>query len=69
MSLQTRCAPAWNPERRVWQMWLITSTTVPGLAGTTYAESEDGITLDEAVTRSAGKCPGTGQQLHFRRAG
>ena len=42
-SLQTRSAPAWDPEKKVFKIWLITSTNVPGLAGTTYAESKDGI--------------------------
>lgn len=43
-TLQTRCAPTWNPERKVWQLWLITSTNIPDFAGgTSYAESSDGI--------------------------
>ena len=39
-SLQTRNAPAWDPEAKVFKIWLITS----GIhSGTTYAESEDGL--------------------------
>jgi len=42
-SLQTRNAPAWDPEAAVYKLWMITSTRFPGVAGTTYAESEDGL--------------------------
>jgi hypothetical protein len=41
--LQTRCAPAWDPRQRVYQLWMITSTTIPDVGGTTYATSKDGI--------------------------
>jgi hypothetical protein len=41
--LQTRSAPAWNPERKLFQLWMLTSTNLPGVAGTTYAESPDGL--------------------------
>ena len=38
--LQTRSAPAWDPEAGVFKLWMITS----GIhSGTTYAESEDGL--------------------------
>lgn len=42
-SLQTRCSPAWDKERKRFKLWLITSTNIPGFAGTSYAESKDGI--------------------------
>ena len=42
-SLQTRCSPAWDAERKRFKLWLITSTNIPGFAGTSYAESEDGV--------------------------
>jgi hypothetical protein len=42
-ALQTRSAPAWNAERKVFQLWMLTSTSLPGVAGTTYAESPDGL--------------------------
>jgi len=42
-ALQTRCAPAWDPQQKVFKIWMITSTTLPGVGGTTYAESEDGL--------------------------
>jgi len=38
--LQTRSAPAWDPEAGVFKLWMLTS----GIhSGTTYAESEDGL--------------------------
>ena len=43
ISLQTRCAPAWDPEAAAYKLWMITSTNIPGGAGTTYVESEDGL--------------------------
>ena len=42
-SLQTRCSPAWDAERKRFKLWLITSTNIPGFAGTSYAESRDGV--------------------------
>ncbi len=42
-TLQTRCAPVWDPERTVFKIWMITSTNIPGVAGTSYAESTDGV--------------------------
>ena len=42
-SLQTRCSPAWDAERKRFKLWLITSTNIPGFAGTSYAESKDGV--------------------------
>ena len=43
LALQTRCAPAWDPHQKLFKLWMITSTTVPGVGGTTYAESPDGV--------------------------
>ncbi len=40
-ALQTRSAPAWDPEANVFKLWLITSSTFH--SGTTYVESEDGL--------------------------
>ena len=51
VSLQTRCAPAWDEERKRFKLWLITSTSIPGLAGTSYAESKDGIHWTKPVLR------------------
>ncbi|HUT73788.1 MAG TPA: hypothetical protein VM221_03000 [Armatimonadota bacterium] len=42
-TLQTRCAPAWDPQHKVFKLWMITSSSIPGVAGTTYAESADGV--------------------------
>ena len=42
-SLQTRCVPAWDENEDLFKLWLITSTSLPGVAGTTYVESKDGI--------------------------
>jgi len=42
-SLQTRCSSAWDAERKRFKLWLITSTNIPGFAGTSYAESKDGV--------------------------
>lgn len=39
-TLQTRSAPAWDPEAGVYKLWMITSATH---SGTTYAESDDGM--------------------------
>ncbi len=50
-ALQTRCAPAWDEKRRRFQLWLITSTPAPGVAGTTYAESRDGIHWVKPILR------------------
>ncbi|MCA9450387.1 MAG: hypothetical protein KC931_24910, partial [Candidatus Omnitrophica bacterium] len=47
VSLQTRCAPAYNPERGVFQLWMITSTNPSEDAGSSYAESRDGIVWDK----------------------
>jgi len=50
-SLQTRSAPAWDEREKKFKLWMITSTTVPGVAGTTYAESKDGIRWTKPVLR------------------
>ncbi|MBP86918.1 MAG: hypothetical protein CMJ64_09400 [Planctomycetaceae bacterium] len=50
-SLQTRCSPAWDEERKLFKLWLITSTNIPGLAGTSYAESKDGVHWTKPVLR------------------
>ncbi len=39
-ALQTRSAPAWDPQAGLFKLWMITSATH---SGTTYAESEDGL--------------------------
>ncbi len=39
-ALQIRCAPVWDPEARLYKVWMITSAIH---SGTTYAESEDGL--------------------------
>ena len=43
--LQIRCAPAWDGERKLFKIWLVTSNfgAAKDTAGTTYAESSDGI--------------------------
>jgi len=41
--LQTRCAPAWDEEQQIFKLWLLTCPPDPQFAGTTYAESKDGI--------------------------
>ena len=43
LCLQTRCAPAWDPGQKRFKLWMITSTTIPEIGGTTYAASKDGI--------------------------
>src|SRR3990170_5929737 len=50
-ALQTRSAPAWNPEREVFQLWMLTSTSLPGVGGTTYAESPDGLHWVKPILR------------------
>ncbi len=51
ISLQTRCLPAWDEERKRFKVWLITSTNIPGFAGTSYAESKDGVHWTKPVLR------------------
>ncbi len=48
-TLQTRCTPVWDNERGVYKIWMITSTNIPGLAGTSYAESKDGLRWTKPV--------------------
>lgn len=50
-TLQTRCVPAWDELQQLFKLWLITSTNIPGLAGTSYAESRDGIHWTKPVLR------------------
>ena len=42
-SLSIRSAPIWDPAEQLYKLWMITSGAVEGMAGTTYAESKDGI--------------------------
>ena len=49
--LQTRCAPAWDPQVRRFKLWLITSTTIPGVGEMTYAESPDGMHWTKPMLR------------------
>ena len=51
MSLQTRCVPAWDEQHKIFKLWMITCTHVPGVAGTTYAESKDGVRWAKPVLR------------------
>ena len=39
-SMQTRCAPAWDPQARLWKIWL---TNSGDYSGTAYAQSKDGL--------------------------
>jgi hypothetical protein len=50
-SLQTRCAPVWDEKQRLFKIWIITSTNIPGLAGTSYAESKDGLLWTKPALR------------------
>jgi len=50
-SLQTRCSPAWDEKRKRFKLWLITSTNIPGFAGTSYAESKDGVKWTKPILR------------------
>jgi hypothetical protein len=49
--LQTRCAPAWDPMVKRFKLWMITSTTIPGVGEMTYAESKDGIHWTKPILR------------------
>ena len=49
LCLQTRCAPAWDPGQKLFKLWMITSTTIPEIGGTTYAASKDGIRWTKPV--------------------
>ena len=50
-ALQTRCAPVWDDQATRYKLWLITSTPVEGVAGTTYAESLDGVKWTKPILR------------------
>jgi hypothetical protein len=50
-SLQTRCAPIWDPNAGRFKLWMITSTTIPGVAEMTYGESTDGIHWTKPILR------------------
>lgn len=49
-SIQTRSAPAWDPEAKVYKLWLLTSRT-GGTSGTSYVESVDGLHWTKPVLR------------------
>lgn len=49
--LQTRSAPAWDADEKKFKLWMITSTVIPGVGGTTYAESKDGIRWTKPILR------------------
>ncbi len=40
--LETRSAPAWDPARKIFKIWMFAISST-GYAGTTYAESTDGV--------------------------
>ena len=42
-TLQTRSVPAWDPSVKQFKLWMITSSNIAGVAGTTYAQSTDGL--------------------------
>jgi len=48
-TLQTRSVPAWDEKEKVFKLWMITSTNVPGAAGTTFATSQDGVQWTKPV--------------------
>ena len=50
-TLQTRCTPVWDEDRGVYKLWMITSTKIPGVAGTSYAESKDGLHWTKPVLK------------------
>ena len=49
--LQTRCAPAWDPNQQLFKLWLSTCPPDPSLAGPSYAESKDGIHWTKPILR------------------
>ncbi|MCC6486543.1 MAG: hypothetical protein IT364_03520 [Candidatus Hydrogenedentes bacterium] len=49
-SVQTRSAPAWDPEQKVYKLWLLVSRT-GGSSGTGYVESTDGLHWTKPVLR------------------
>ena len=50
-TLQTRSSPVWDEQAKQYKLWLITSTPAPGVAGTTYAESVDGVKWTKPILR------------------
>ena len=51
VTLQTYCAPQWDPAEQLFKLWMITSTNIPGLRGMTYAESKDGVNWSKPILR------------------
>ena len=49
--LQTRSAPMWDPEAKIFKLWMITSTSIPDSSGMTYVESKDGLHWTKPVVR------------------
>jgi hypothetical protein len=52
-ALETRCAPAWDENEQVFKIWLLAITPTVGVAGTSYAESQDGIHWTKPILRQA----------------
>ena len=51
VSLQTRSIPAWDEREQVYKLWMITSTNLPGVAGSSYAVSKDGLRWTKPTLR------------------
>ncbi len=49
--IQTRSAPAWDQERQLFKLWLITCPDDPAFAGNAYAESTDGLHWKKPMLR------------------
>ena len=50
-TLQTRSMPAWDEKEQIFKIWLITSTNLPGVAGTSFALSKDGLKWTKPILR------------------
>ena len=51
--LQIRCAPAWDESKQIFKLWVVTFASIAGypIAGSTYAESKDGINWTKPILR------------------
>ncbi len=49
-SVQTRSAPAWDPDEKVFKLWLLSSRP-PNGSGTAYVESADGLHWSKPILR------------------